>query len=135
MLGEGSHIYGLGRVNPLVPGLVALAGLVCFAAGYRWIGAGVAVGAVLAFINGLLLSRRVDIAAETGDVGQAILIMQLGLLLTFTIVGTSTVILVHFSLAMAVASAAGFAVAQLAILAMFYWTRARGTGKVEREAL
>ena len=114
-----------GRVNPAMPGVVALAGAVAFALGYRWIGAGVAVGACLGLVNGWLLSRRVEAAADTGDFARAMLVMQLGLLVTMTIVGITTIILVHFSLSMAVASAAGFGATQLAILAAFYWSRAR----------
>lgn len=115
----------LARVNPLVPLAVIAAGLVLFLLGERWIGAGVAVGAVLAFINTLILSGRVDVATATGDMGQALIVMQLGLALTFGIVAAATVVIVQFSVAMAVASAAGFVVAQLAMLAAFYWTRGR----------
>lgn len=122
-----------GRVNPLVPAAVMLAGALCFLIGLRWIGAGVAVGAALAFVNGLLLSRRVEMAADIGDMGRAVMVMQLGLLVTFTVVGIATIILVKISITMAVASAAGFAVAQLAMLATFYWTRARTGLAVKRE--
>lgn len=115
----------LARVNPLVPLAGIAAGLVLFLLGERWIGAGVAVGAVLAFINTLILSGRVDVATATGDMGQALIVMQLGLALTFGIVAAATVVIVQFSVAMAVASAAGFVVAQLAMLAAFYWTRGR----------
>ena len=124
----------LGRVNPYVPAAVVAAGLLCFAAGAREIGLGVGAGACLAFINGLLLSRRVEIAADTGDIGRALLVMQLGLLLTFTVIGVVTIVLVRFSVAMAVASAAGFAVAQLGMLAAFYWARGRGEIATGRKA-
>lgn len=124
-----------GRVNPYVPGVIALIGLILFLVNSRWIGAGVAVGAALAYINALLLSRRVDFAADLVDVGRALLVMQLGLLLTCTIVAITTIILVHFSLAMAVSCAAGFGVTQLALLFAFYWTHGRSDARIEREAL
>jgi hypothetical protein len=122
------------RVNPIVPLAVVAAGAVLFAFGMRWIGAGVAVGAVLAFVNTLFLSGRVDAAVATGDMGAALLVMQLGLAVTFGIVAVATVIIVHFSVAMAVASAAGFIAAQLALLAAFYWTKGRATISAGRQA-
>lgn len=74
----------------------------------------------------IFFSRRVDFAAEMSDLGRAMLIMQLGMLVSCTIIGIATVIMVKLSLAMAVAAAAGFAVAHLATLAAFYWSRVRG---------
>jgi hypothetical protein len=76
-------------------------------------------------LNGILLSRRVEIAADTGDVGRALLTMQLGLLTSFAVVAVVTVVLVHLSLAMTVAAAAGFGVSHIGMLAVFYWTRGR----------
>jgi hypothetical protein len=114
-----------GRVNPLIPGFVALVGLAAYAVGYRPVGGGIAIGAVLALINGMILSKRVEFAATTESVAQALMVMQIGLLVTFTIVGVATVILIHFSLPLTLGCAAGFVVAQLAILATFYWTHAR----------
>ena len=125
MGGSSWRTLGSGRVNPLVPAMVVVAGAVVFGFGYRFIGAGIAVGACLAFVNALLLSRRVELAADTGDMARAMMVMQIGLITTFVVIGVATVILVKISLAMAVAAAAGFAVAQLAILAAFYLTRAR----------
>ena len=123
-----------GRVNPYVPLAVMVVGAVCFALGMRAIGMGVGVGACLAFVNGVILSRRVEIAADTGDFGRAVMVMQLGLLVSFTVIGLATIVLVRISLAMAVASAAGFAVAQLGILAAFYWTKGRQDIAAERNA-
>lgn len=120
-----------GRVNPIMPVLIALAGLGILASGNWRVGVGVAVGAILAYGNGLILSRRVDLAALSGNVPAALLVMQAGLLVSLTIVGISTVILVKISVAMGVASAAGFAAAQFAILAMFYWTHGRGAPAAE----
>jgi len=81
--------------------------------------------ACLAFLNGMILSKRVEFAAGTGSLAQALMVMQVGLLVTFTIVGIATVILVHYSLPLTIGCAAGFVTAQLAILAAFYWTHAR----------
>ncbi len=114
-----------GRVNPVIPGVVALLGLGVLLAGFRPLGLGVAIGAALAFLNGMILSKRVEFAAGTGSVAQALMVMQVGLLVTFTIVGIATVILVHYSLPLTIGCAAGFVTAQLAILAAFYWTHAR----------
>jgi uncharacterized membrane protein YbjE (DUF340 family) len=79
----------------------------------------------MALFNAVLLSRRVDLAAKMSTVATALLFMQLSLLVTATIIGIATVILVRISLAMAVAFAAGFGVSHVAILAEFYWTKAR----------
>ncbi len=113
------------RVNPYAPLPVLLAGVALVAAGYRDVGIGVAVGSLLAVVNSLLLSGRVEVAAESGDVARALLIMQAGLFVTFAIVGAATVVLVHFSVPLAVGSAIGFGVAQTLILAAFYWTHGR----------
>jgi hypothetical protein len=116
-----------GRVNPVVPAVVVLFGAAAFAGGFHDIGVGVAIGAVLACINGMFLSQRVELAANSDNIGIALMVMQLGLLVTATIVGITTIVLIHFSLSMAIASAAGFLVTQLAILATFFFTRARST--------
>jgi len=116
---------GSGRVNPIVPAAVVAAGLCMVFAVSPAIGAGVAIGAALAFLNGLILSARVNLAAASGDIARALMMMQLSLLLTLTVVGAVTVLLVKLSLGMAVAAAAGFGVTQLALLAVFYWTRGR----------
>ncbi len=128
-----------GRVNPLVPAFVVLIGLGSYAAGYHPVGGGIAIGALLALVNGLILSKRVEVASTTGSVASALMVMQVGLLVTFTIIGAATVLLIHYSLALTLGCAAGFIVAQLAILATFYWTHARtmpsldATTSVERK--
>jgi hypothetical protein len=134
MLHEGWSNLARGRVNPIVPAAVIVAGLIVFATGRQWIGAGVAIGAVLAYVNSLLLSRRVDLAASTGNVAGALMVMQVGLLVTMAIIGVTTIVLVQISLAMAVASAAGFGIAQIAILAAFYVTHARTDVHMSTEA-
>lgn len=121
------------RVNPYAPLPVLLAGVALIGAGYRDVGVGLAVGSVLAVVNSLLLSERVETAAESGDVARALLLMQAGLFVTFIIVGVATVILVHFSVPLAVGSAIGFGIAQTLILAAFYWTRGRAEVAGERQ--
>lgn len=121
------------RVNPYAPLPVLLAGVALVAAGYRDVGIGVAVGSLLAVVNSLLLSGRVEVAAESGDVARALLIMQAGLFVTFAIVGAATVVLVHFSVPLAVGSAIGFGVAQTLILAAFYWTHGRAVVAAGRQ--
>jgi hypothetical protein len=114
-----------GRVNPIGPVVVAFVGVAIYASGRTSIGVGVAVGAVLAYVNGLLLSRRVDLAVSTANIGGALLVMQAGLLVTMAVIGVAEVVMVRISLSMAVASAAGFGVAQIAILATYYWSAGR----------
>lgn len=114
-----------GRVHPLAPGVVLAAGMVWLALGHRAMGAGVGAGALLAYVNGVILSRRVDLAVATGSTAGAMAVMQLGLLMTLTVIGAVTVVLIRLSLSMAVASAAGFAAAHLAILSTYYFRRAR----------
>lgn len=115
----------LARVNPVPPAIVAAAGLVLLLAGYRMSGAGIAAGALLAVINSVLLSGRVEVATASGDMARALLIMQSGLMVTFVVVGAAAIILVKISVALAVAAAISFGVTQMIILATFYWTRAR----------
>jgi hypothetical protein len=122
------------RVNPYAPLPVLIAGLVLVAAGYRDVGIGVAVGSVLAVINSVILSGRVEVATESGDLARALLVMQAGLFVTFIIVGVATVILVHFSVPLAVGAAAGFGIAQTLILAAFYWTHGRAQVAAGRQA-
>lgn len=125
MLADRWRSATAGRVNPLVPAVVALMGLVTYITGYHWIGAGTIVGAGLGYLNGLVLSRRVEIAADMADVGRALMVMQIGLLLSASVIGVVTVVLVRFSVAMAVASAAGFVATHFGILAVFYFRQAR----------
>jgi len=113
------------KVNPLVPCVALLVGAGVAAAGHSWIGAGLAVGGALAYFNGLVLSRRVDLAAATGDAAGALMVMQVGLLVTMTVVGVATVVMVKLSPPMALAAAAAFGVTWLAILATYYLAHGR----------
>jgi hypothetical protein len=121
------------RVNPLVPMAAVLAGALAAAAGRLDIGIGIASGGLLAYVNGLLLSRRVDLAADTGNAAAALLVMQLGLLISLTLMAIATIVLARYSVSTAVAEAAGFGGAHLAILAVFYWTHARRMAAREPE--
>jgi hypothetical protein len=80
------------------------------------VGLGLVIGALLALLNGILLERRIELAASVKDVGTALVVMQVGLLVTCTLVGLTTVVLIHFSLSMAIADAAGFAITFLGLL-------------------
>lgn len=111
-----------GRVNALVPLLAAAAGVAWLAAGHGWEGAGIVVGAVFAFVNTIVLSRRVEFAADQGDVGRALIVAQGGLFITFIVVGIVTFILIKLALALAVSAAVSFAVTQLAIVVLFFLT-------------
>src|SRR5579884_125489 len=126
MLADSWGRAALGRVNPYAPLPVLAAGVVLAFADSRVIGLGVVVGALLAVVNSVLLSGRVDVATETGDFAQALMIMQLGLFVTFAIVAAVTVVLVHFSIPLAVSAAISFGVTQTIILVAFYLTRGRG---------
>jgi heme/copper-type cytochrome/quinol oxidase subunit 4 len=123
-----------GRANPLAPFAVTVLGFAVLLAGYRAVGAGVMAGAVLAFLNGLALSHRVELAADQGDIGRALLVMQLSFLITCTVIAVPVVIMIHFSVTMAVAAAIAFGVSQVAMVLSFYFTRARHLGKVESNA-
>jgi hypothetical protein len=131
---SGWGLFTRGRVNPLVPAAVIVAGLAVVATGRAIVGTGVAVGALFAYVNGLLLSRRIDLAAATGNAASALLVMQVGLLVTLAIIGAVTIVLVQISLALAVAAAAGFGIAQIAILAAFYVTHGRADVRPTTEA-
>jgi hypothetical protein len=122
-----------GRVNPLVPLVAIVVGLVLASTGRPPIGFGVAIGGALAYFNGVVLSRRVDLAAVAGNAAGALAVMQVGLLVTMTIIGVVTVILVKVSLPLAVATAAGFGATQMVILATFYWTHARNQARTETQ--
>lgn len=134
MLARGWDRASHARVNPYAPLPVLIMGLALAAAGYRDVGIGLAVGSVLALVNSLILSARIETATESGDLARALLVMQAGLFVTFIIVGVATVILVHFSVPLAVGAAVGFGVAQTLILAAFYWTHGRAEVAAGRQA-
>jgi hypothetical protein len=108
------------RAHPFPPGLVLLAGLGVALAGSVVLGAGLMVGALLAYGNSWLLSRRVDIAADTGNIAGALMVMQAGLLVTLTVVGIVTFILIRIAPSAVVGGAIGFAAAQTLSLIYFF---------------
>jgi hypothetical protein len=122
---RGWAAWTRGRVNPVVPGIAVLLGAIYAAAISPIIGGGIAAGSILACLNGVVLSRRVDLAAVSGDRATALMVMQVGLFVTLLMIGVATVILIQISAAMALASVASFAVVHLLILATFYWTHGR----------
>ena len=122
-----------GRVTPLVPALALVCGAAVASAGRLPVGVGIASGGILAYMNGLLLSRRVDLAATSGNVAGALLVMQAGLLISLTAMALATIALARYSVATAVGEAAGFGVTHIAILATYYWSHARRVPVRERE--
>jgi len=114
---------GLDGVSFGLPALAVVAAVVLSLAGQPLIGAGIAVGAVLALLNSSLLIKRIDLAVRSGNPAAALISMQLGLLVTFTIVGAVTVLMLLSSVRMTVAMAISFFIAQTAELLLFYWAR------------
>ncbi|HZT96223.1 MAG TPA: hypothetical protein VFB34_05235 [Chloroflexota bacterium] len=120
-------------VNPLLPVAVIGGAVAVTAFGLPFIGAGIAAGSVLAYVNSALLARRIQLATATGDTAAAMISMQLGLLVTFTVVAGITVLMVLISRPMTVAMAITFFVVQTAELALYY--RARRGRDVSRPAV
>ena len=114
---------GLGDVNLIVPGLVVLSGIGVSIAGRPYIGIGIAVGALLAVLNTVLLIKRVDMAAASGLAPVAMVSMQLGLLVTFTVIGGVAVVMVLINLSMTIAMAISLFGTQTAELLLYYRAR------------
>lgn len=112
-----------GDVNVVVPALVMVAGAAVALNGKGYIGAGIAVGALLAYFNSWLLASRIEVATSTGVAAAAMISMQLGLLVTFTVVGGLTILMVFISLSMTVAMAITFFLTQTAELGLYYRAR------------
>jgi hypothetical protein len=100
-----------------------LAGAVVAMVGRGYLGLGIGVGALLAYFNSWLLASRIELATATGEAAAAMISMQLGLLVTFTVVGGLTVLMVFISLPMTVAMAISFFLTQTAELALYYRAR------------
>jgi len=120
------NVFARNRTNPYVSLSVAVIGLAVLLVGYRWIGGGIIVGAVLAYLNSTFLSKRIDAAAGSGNVGIALMLMQIGLMTTMVIIAIVTVILIQLSTAMALGCVGGFAVGQIGALIAYYWQHGRG---------
>jgi hypothetical protein len=114
---------GLGDVNLLLPAAAVVAGVALGLTGRPYIGAGVGAGAILAFFNSGLLLKRIELAASAPNPAAALMAMQLGLLVTFTLVGIITVIMIRISVEMTVAMAITFLVAQTGQLLLIYRVR------------
>lgn len=115
--------HGLEDLNVLLPGFVIAAGLGTIVAGKPPIGVGIAVGAMLALLNSVLLVKRIDLAIASGMAVTAMIAMQLGLFVTFTLVGAITVVMVLISLPMTIAMAISFFGVQTAELILYYRAR------------
>jgi|SRR5579875_121844 len=130
---DGWRALSRGRVNPLAPGAVVLAGLIVLALGHAMLGLGIVVGAILALVNGLVLSRRVDFAADSANTGIALMVMQLGFFGTFIIVGVAAALLILLSIQAGIGAAIGFGCAQMLLLALFFASQGRGATRYNRE--
>jgi hypothetical protein len=112
-----------GDVNIVLPALVIVAGAAVAIAGKGYLGVGIGVGALLAYFNSWLLASRIEVATSTGVAAAAMISMQLGLLVTFTVVGGLTILMVFISLPMTVAMAISFFLTQTAELGLYYRAR------------
>lgn len=122
-LGRVLTVVRWGDVNGLFPVVVIAVAVGVAASGRGYIGAGIAVGALLALMNSSLLLRRIAGAVETGNPAAAMISMQVGLLVTFTVVAAVTVLLVLVSRSMAVAMGISFFVTQTGQIAVFFLER------------
>ncbi len=121
----GLRKFAMGDVNLLLPALVIIGAIGVAVSDHPYIAVGIAVGAVLAYVNSGLLAKRIMLAATTGNAGAAMISMQVGLLVTFTVVGAITVGMVLNSRPMTVAMAICFFVVQTAELVLYYRARKR----------
>ncbi len=119
----GLRKFAMGDVNLLLPALVIIGAVGVAVSDHPYIAVGIAVGAVLAYVNSGLLAKRIMLAATTGNAGAAMISMQVGLLVTFTVVGAITVGMVLISRPMTVAMAICFFVVQTAELVLYYRAR------------
>ena len=115
--------FGLSDVSLLVPAGALGVALIVGLAGRPYIGAGITVGAILAFLNSGLLVKRINVAASAPNPGTALIAMQLGLLVTFTVVAIITVLMIQISVEMTVAMALAFLAAQTLELVLVYRAR------------
>lgn len=122
-------------VNPVLPAVIAATGIVLVGAGRPFVGVGLIAGALLAFLNSWLLVKRIDLAAATGNAPAAMVSMQLGLLVTFTVVGGMTVGMIFVSRTMTIIMAITFFVTQTLELLLYYWARRSRMGSLNSENL
>jgi hypothetical protein len=107
----------------VVPAVVIAAGAGVALTGKGYVGVGIAVGALLAYFNSWLLASRIELATSTGVAAAAMISMQLGLLVTFTVVGGLTVLMVFISLQMTIAMAITCFLTQTAEVGVYYRAR------------
>ena len=116
--------WGVSEIGLTLPSIVFVAGMVVAATG-RIAGFGIAIGACLAFLNAVVLLKRVELAIASDNAAIATVSMQVGLLSTFAVIGAVTVILLLTSVPMAVGMAVTFFAVETAEFALFYRSRRR----------
>lgn len=114
---------GLGDVSIMLPLAAIVVSFAVGITGHGYVGIGITIGALLAFLNSGLLVKRIDVAAMAPNPGAALIAMQLGLLITFTVVGGLTLVMIHISVQMTVAMAISFLVSQTGELIFVYRAR------------
>lgn|GEM_PF-1943910 len=115
--------YARGDVNAVLPALIVMGSAVVALVGRPLLGAGIAAGALGAYLNSGLLVKRIQLAASTGDPAGAMIAMQVGMLVTFLLAGGITVAMLFVSVTMTVAMAIAFFVTQTLELALYYRSR------------
>ena len=86
----------------------------------RLFGLGIAVGAVMAVLNSTFLIKRVQFAVDSPSAAVATVSMQVGLLLTFGVIGLVTLLLLVLSVQMAVAMGITFFAVQTGEIVLYY---------------
>jgi len=120
-------VSGIGDVNLVLPAVLVVVGVIVATLG-RIIGIGIAVGAILALLNSIVLVKRVELAVDSANAAVATISMQIGLLLTFGGIGAVTLIMLIVSVPMAVAMGITFFAAQTGEVYLFYRARNAGSG-------
>ena len=134
MTGRGILAFRFNDVSAIFPIAVVAGGALFTIMSHDLIGAGIGVGAILAYVNSGLLAKRVDVAVDTGNAAAAMIAMQVGLIVTFTFVGLVTVAMLYISLQMTVAMGISFFICQTIELLLYYRTRRAKTNNFALEA-
>lgn len=111
---------GLEDVSPFVPAVGVVVAVGLSIAGQFAVGLGIAVGAALAYINSGLLVKRIGMATSTGNTAAGVVVMQLGLFISFTLIGGLTVAMLLISVRMTVAMGVAFFIAQTLEIGLYY---------------
>jgi hypothetical protein len=119
----------------LLPLLGVVAAIIVAAVGHPPVGLGIGLGSLIAFGNSTLLLRRIHLALELANPGPAMIAMQAGLLVTFTVVGGLTVLTLLIDPKIAIAMAITFFFVQTGEIGMYFFGRAavRGLGTTSSE--